>query len=293
MKHLPRAVVSLGTTITIVVASVGLAQASESIDPANEMARAISSVGPASDLASVSQSDEGFLVQAGGSTIVLPDDAATPVSLESFGEVVDVQLPVLAGVTEARRADDGTIVYTSDADASLAVQPLEDGSTRFLSVLETRGAPERFSYAFDGHDLRLEADGSVSVSVDGVPVGYVAAPWAFDADGTPVPTRYEVTEGSLVQIVDHTARDYAYPITADPWWNPLPWDWKRIGRATLSGLKKCGVGALAGSLGLGAGTVATNITLVHIAGRAALLIPGGGYAYLGAAAGGCVSKLIG
>ena len=43
----------------------------------------------------------------------------------------------------------------------------------------------------------------------------IAAPWARDADGAPVPTHYEVTGGTLTQIVDFTPAT-AFPVVADP-----------------------------------------------------------------------------
>lgn len=45
---------------------------------------------------------------------------------------------------------------------------------------------------------------------------HAAAPWAFDANGTPVPTHYEVQGSTLVQVVDHTGAGIAYPVVADP-----------------------------------------------------------------------------
>ncbi len=39
--------------------------------------------------------------------------------------------------------------------------------------------------------------------------------WAKDANGAPVPTRYEIEGNTLVQVVDFTA-DTAFPVVADP-----------------------------------------------------------------------------
>src|SRR5690606_35224627 len=41
-------------------------------------------------------------------------------------------------------------------------------------------------------------------------------PWAIDAEGRQVPTRYEVDDEGVTQVVDHRAGDFAYPIVADP-----------------------------------------------------------------------------
>ncbi|MTB89670.1 hypothetical protein H9L21_14160 [Aeromicrobium senzhongii] len=50
----------------------------------------------------------------------------------------------------------------------------------------------------------------------GEPVAAIEKPWAVDANGVEVATRY-VTDGSnLVQVVDHRQADIAFPVTADP-----------------------------------------------------------------------------
>lgn len=45
--------------------------------------------------------------------------------------------------------------------------------------------------------------------------GAVAAPWAVDATGQSVPTRYEIEGQALVQVIDFTAAT-AFPVVADP-----------------------------------------------------------------------------
>jgi hypothetical protein len=46
-------------------------------------------------------------------------------------------------------------------------------------------------------------------------VAEIEAPWAWDANGEPVPTHFEIVESGLVQVVD-VDRDTAFPVTADP-----------------------------------------------------------------------------
>ncbi len=48
----------------------------------------------------------------------------------------------------------------------------------------------------------------------------VAAPWAYDARGVPVPTNYRIEGTTIVQTVDH--RGVAYPVVADP---KFTWGW--------------------------------------------------------------------
>lgn len=64
-----------------------------------------------------------------------------------------------------------------------------------------------------------QVDGGFIEIIDkrGEYVGGVAPAWAKDANGTQVPTRYEINGSTLTQIVDHTSGGFAYPIVADPW----------------------------------------------------------------------------
>ncbi|MGC0367706.1 hypothetical protein ABH922_005758 [Rhodococcus sp. 27YEA15] len=67
-----------------------------------------------------------------------------------------------------------------------------------------------------GGHMSVNPDGSVTVfDADGNPVSLIAAPWAYDANGNPVPTDYEVRDGRLIQKV-YADEATAYPILADP-----------------------------------------------------------------------------
>lgn len=55
-----------------------------------------------------------------------------------------------------------------------------------------------------------DADGSIS--------SVIAPPWAYDAEGTEVPTWFEIEDGHVYQYVDHLSRQFAYPVVADPVW---------------------------------------------------------------------------
>lgn len=47
-------------------------------------------------------------------------------------------------------------------------------------------------------------------------LGRIAAPWARDATGRAVPTRYEIRGSTLVQVVEHRGGNVSYPVVADP-----------------------------------------------------------------------------
>jgi hypothetical protein len=116
---------------------------------------------------------------------------------------------------------DGALVLEGTAeDVTTVVQPTETGS-RILSVLGSEDAPSEFAYDLAGTDLRYEAspDGgfdiySTAAGADFM-VGYVTAPWARDAEGTPIPTEYVLDGTRLTQVID-TPADAVFPVVADP-----------------------------------------------------------------------------
>lgn len=115
--------------------------------------------------------------------------------------------------------DDGTTVFDgSSRDSAIAVQTTETG-VRAVVDIQSEDAPESYDFQLGGDiaNLTLEADGSVTIrNVDGKISGQVATPWAYDANGTSVPTHYEVTGTTLTQIVEHKGGGFVYDIVADP-----------------------------------------------------------------------------
>ena len=65
-------------------------------------------------------------------------------------------------------------------------------------------------------DVRANGNGGLDVVGDGGRIATVSPPVAFDAQRSPVPTRY-VVDGSRVRVqVEHASRDVAYPVLLDP-----------------------------------------------------------------------------
>lgn len=79
---------------------------------------------------------------------------------------------------------------------------LESGDATRI-VIETPGA-----------EPEVNKDGSVTLHRGSETAG-IDSPWAKDADGTPVPTYFEVSGGKLTQVVETTS-EVRYPVVADP-----------------------------------------------------------------------------
>lgn len=123
---------------------------------------------------------------------------------------------------EAKTAIDGTKVFNGTAkDSAVAIQTT-NGGVRVALDIKSADAPESYDFVFGGDisKLTLNADGSVTAgNKGGEPTGEIAAPWAYDANGKPVPTHYKIDGTTLTQVIEHKAGNYVYEITADPsWW---------------------------------------------------------------------------
>ncbi|MDH5133839.1 MULTISPECIES: hypothetical protein [unclassified Microbacterium] len=178
------------------------------MDDAEVVAATIEAAAPSTELSSPGEVVAGQLVTTVG-------DVESSVPLSSEDEVIVTratadgeqaasialpdELPVDAGVVAA----DGTVVYAADdgSNDAVTVQTLEDGSTRVQTVIGSADSAREFGYRMDGYQPYQSDTGEV-IFIDGqndaVPV---AAPWATDADGRAVPTRYEVRGDELFQVV--------------------------------------------------------------------------------------------
>lgn len=149
--------------------------------------------------------------------VAIPVSASRGVTLRT--PTADLEMSLPAG--GRARVDGLTAVYDGSArGTSVAVQPMRHG-LRALVHIDTPSAPQRFEFGLAGDvdRLVLRRDGSVvALDASGAPVAVAAAPWAVDADGTPVPTHFEVHELTLTQVVRHRAGAFSYGVTADPVW---------------------------------------------------------------------------
>ncbi|WP_370291255.1 hypothetical protein [Nocardioides sp.] len=203
--------------------------------------------------------------------VQLPSDASGAVQISGGGNAVEIGLPG-SGDAPAQDAAGGA-VYTGVApDASLLATATAEGGTQLVAVLASPQAPHSLSFpvsAGEGARLVADDDGTVDLvapSVDAVDaaaagagaeaageavVGEFAAPWALDATGAPVPTRYEVRGMTLLQTVTPT-ESTVYPITADPsfkvGWTGLFAHWSRSEAKKLAGLGLTATGAALGTL---------------------------------------------
>jgi len=192
---------------------------------------------------------DGLLAQSASAksavttTVDVPKDADSGVTVTQSGESTRITLPGAKNAGPAMRVASGIAAYSTGKSSAQAVQQTNNGSVRMLTVIKNASAPTSYDYGFNakgeaGEHFAVLTDGSAMLlDAGGKIVGAVAKPWAKDARGKAVATHYVADGSTLTQVVDHRAKDVAYPVVADPFLIPA---WAIIA------LVKCGLGGYAG-----------------------------------------------
>ncbi|MGV1006667.1 MAG: hypothetical protein ACOYEV_18295 [Candidatus Nanopelagicales bacterium] len=188
---------------------------------AETVSQAIEAVAPDAELGEpidLTTSGADLIGTNAAGIVAAPQDPTAPVVLGS-DDAIGVGLPDLEGLAAPQVAADGTVVYKSSESAQVAVQAFDQG-VRFLAVIGSQAAPERYAFPIvipDGGGVALTETGSVDITdADGSVIATAPVPWAHDADGGRVPTHFEIKGTTLTQVVDHVGGGFSYPIVADP-----------------------------------------------------------------------------
>lgn len=161
--------------------------------------------------------DEG-VAPADTRRVAIPTDPTDGITLtSSLGLSLTVDVPFADTARDGVRVGDSLIYDNLNGSATVPLAKA-DGSVQIVTVIDTKEAPTRYEYQFPAGVELVQGEQSIAVlDADGAFLGGVAAPWAVDAEGTTVPTHYEVEGTTVVQVVDHAGAAFQYPIVADPW----------------------------------------------------------------------------
>lgn len=191
---------------------------------AEAVADLINVVAPTTVLSDPGDVADGSLNTVAGDTeSQIPLDATEPILVESTPNnetlFASIQLPDEVPIGTGSVTSDGTVVYpaTDGSGDAVAVQNLEDGSTRIQTVIADSSSPHEFGYRMDGYQPFMSDTGEVIFLDSNDNYVPIAAPWAVDATGAPVQTSYAIRGDELVQVVTPDAST-VYPVVADPSW---------------------------------------------------------------------------
>ena len=159
-------------------------------------------------------------------------DPGGDVKVTGAGAAIDIGLPTPQEATPARVGGNLAVFAAPDRDrTAVAVQPRDTGA-RVMVIIRSPADPQTYRFPVKvpaGGRLvpmaggksgagntpeERNTSGYVILDRHGQGVGSVAAPWAQDSNGQPVPTWYTQEPGAIVQSVAHIGAHY--PVVADP-----------------------------------------------------------------------------
>jgi hypothetical protein len=180
---------------------------------AQQAADAAAAVGPAVRSLPMKARANRLIATGEDVTVATPRSASSDVTLTTEAGELSLGLPQVAA-SSAQITADGAVVYDG-ASVDIVVQA-EEAGVRMQTVLNSAEAPTEYLYALPaGAEILSGPSGPEAIAV-GDALFELKPAWAFDADGTPVPTRFIASEAGLVQVVDHAAGSFTYPVVADP-----------------------------------------------------------------------------
>lgn len=161
---------------------------------------------------------------------VVPLDPSSPVHLISQTSQetreVDLTLPYPETSAAATPVSNGVVAFANEQGFISVPIIKEDGSAQVAIMVQSVDAPERYPFQVglpEGASASVtDGGGVVFTSADGAFLGGLTPPWAKDANGTQLTTRYEVESSStggvvVTQVIEHHSGGAAYPVVADPW----------------------------------------------------------------------------
>jgi len=127
----------------------------------------------------------------------------------------------LSGASNPRPQSHGGRVLVQGKRMVYGFDQLTETSGRMTAVLDRNAENPAWDF---GPDASLEptADGGAILSLGGQPIALISKPWALDANGKQLKTRFEISGGKLTQVTEfsHGTR---FPVVVDPTWKVYPW----------------------------------------------------------------------
>lgn len=172
-----------------------------------------------------------------------------------------VGLPGADDLSDAAISEDGSITFAGDHATPSVNVMVADTAVRISTVISSPNQTEEFTYDFgDAAVVELQDDGGALVlSTETVAdaqgeaeviLASIAAPWAVDAAGESLETRYVADGGTLTQVVEHHDVNVAYPVVADPSFDqPNIFQFRvRFNRAETRTIAQNGLASLGGAI---------------------------------------------
>lgn len=217
MKSSLRLLLSVGLALSLVGGSVAQAATAERPEALHPVAGAVESAAHG-----LLETTEALTVGADADSALLVGTVDVPRNLDDHIVVSDdvrIAVPGAEAAQSATPVANSVVVYEDTAADVDTVVQAHVGAVGVLTVLNSAAAPTRYDFDLqvpDGGQVTADGAGFVITDASRTPVAAIAAPWASDADGQPVPVSYSLSGLRLTMTVAPSV-SAAYPIVADPW----------------------------------------------------------------------------
>lgn len=167
-------ILSVILILSLIVSSSSIVFAAEGIDGEQIIAEAQADivedvVGTDDVCTNIDETRKDFVVEGETLEVEIPKDGDDEIVMESTdGEEIAMGLPEVVENSDAVLTDDGTVIYDTTENISVAVQALsqeQDGETfeavRTMVTIESERAPKEYSFDFDlpkGFSLVMDTD---------------------------------------------------------------------------------------------------------------------------------------
>lgn len=172
--------------------------------------------------------DGGLSYATGEVTVEVPANPEDGLEVDVDGIAISIKLPEADSGSELDIESSGFGSYDHNDGTYTVPVVLPDGELQINTVIANEDAPTSFTYGIElpeGGQMVDAGSGAVAVlDGSGEAVALILPPWALDAEGRVLETRYEINGEELTQVVTHDLSEVAYPVVADPqfvwYWGP-------------------------------------------------------------------------
>jgi len=198
-----------------------------------QVAQQVDSVAGTAGVVPVSQSDHdadsAAVVRTEGGTVDIPRDPAAAVTLTTNSGVrIGIGIPNADDSGSAQTSSSDTTVFVDrSSESATTVQPMQDGVRQLFTLINAKAPTSYVVPLLLPEGARLVGDNEGGYNMvqqgsrgDSITIAHVSAPWAKDARGRSLPTRYESTGQTITQHIDR--RGAVFPVVADP---KYTWGW--------------------------------------------------------------------
>ncbi len=131
---------------------------------------------------------------------------------------VSISLPV--DYSETQHATPGSKTISWEDGNGVVFTPLvtREGDVQVNTIIPDANAPHSYSYEIDipsNAQVVQAGDAHLFIGADGSLLAGLAPPWATDANGKAIPTRFEIEGKTVTQIIDFNEAT-VFPVVADP-----------------------------------------------------------------------------